>query len=235
MKIKTLLVAGLVFAAMNAIAQDDVIHVTDSQTKISFDTELIKNLDADGEKSAWSWVVIAISDEMNGGATNFEFQLSLPEGLAITNIKDSGDETVAYNPDEDDNIQALSWTGGLNENTGLYVGVGANLKKTPILKTQFNLCQVRYTKAAEFPAGTKIGVEKIKITDYANNDYTTPRYDVIIVPDEVAVENISAGKAVAGVKYYNVAGQAADKAFDGVNVVVTTYVDGTQSVVKVVK
>ena len=29
--------------------------------------------------------------------------------------------------------------------------------------------------------------------------------------------------------------QAADKAFDGVNVVVTTYVDGTQSVVKVVK
>ena len=233
MKIKTLLFAGLVFVAMNAIAQD--IHVTDSDTKIGFDTELIKNLDADGEKSAWSWVVIAISDEMNGGATNFEFQLSLPEGLAITNIKDSGDETVAYNPDEDDNIQALSWAGAVNEEIGLYVGVASNMKKTPILKTQFNLCQVRYTKAAEFPAGTKIGVEKIKITDYANNDYTTPRYDVIIVPDEVAVENINAGKAVAGVKYYNVAGQAADKAFDGVNVVVTTYVDGTQSVVKVVK
>ena len=61
MKIKTLLVAGLAFVAMNAVAQD--IHVTDSQTKISFDTELIKNLAADGEKSAWSWVVIAISDE----------------------------------------------------------------------------------------------------------------------------------------------------------------------------
>ena len=234
MKIKTLLVAGLAFVAMNAVAQD--IHVTDSQTKISFDTELIKNLDADGEKSAWSWVVIAISDEMNGGATNFEFQLSLPEGLAITNIKDSGDETVAYNPDEDDNIQALSWTGGLNENTGLYVGVGANLKKTPILKNNFILCWVRYTKANWLPATTVIGVEKIKVTDYANNDYTTPRYDVIVVPKtESAVENINAGKAVAGVKYYNVAGQAADKAFDGVNVVVTTYVDGTQSVVKVVK
>ena len=233
MKIKTLLVAGLAFVAMNAVAQD--IHVTDSETKISFDTELIKNLAADGEKSAWSMIGVDIADEMVGGATNFEFRLALPEGLAITNIKDTGDETVAYNPDEDDNIQALSWTGGLNEEIGLYVAAGTNLKKTPILKTQFNLCQVRYTKAAEFPAGTKIGVEKIKITDYANNDYTTPRYDVIIVPDEVAVENISAGKAVAGVKYYNVAGQAADKAFDGVNVVVTTYVDGTQSVVKVVK
>ena len=233
MKIKTLLVAGLAFVAMNAVAQD--IHVTDSETKISFDTELIKNLAADGEKSAWSMVGINIADEMVGGATNFEFQLSLPEGLAITNIKDSGDETVAYNPDEDDNIQALSWTGGLNENTGLYVGVGANLKKTPILKTQFNLCQVRYTKAAELAKGTVIGVEKVKVTDYANNDYTTPRYDITVVDPESAVENISAGKAVAGVKYYNVAGQAADKAFDGVNVVVTTYVDGTQSVVKVVK
>ena len=233
MKIKTLLVAGLAFVAMNAVAQD--IHVTDSETKISFDTELIKNLAADGEKSAWSMVGINIADEMVGGATNFEFQLSLPEGLAITNIKDSGDETVAYNPDEDDNIQALSWTGGLNENTGLYVGVGANLKKTPILKNDFNLCQVRYTKAAELPEGTVIGVEKIKVTDYANNDYTSPRYDITVVPKISAVENINAGKAVAGVKYYNVAGQAADKAFDGVNVVVTTYVDGTQSAVKVVK
>ena len=233
MKIKTLLFAGLVFVAMNAIAQD--IHVTDSDTKIGFDTELILNLAADGEKSAWSMVGIYIADEMVGGATNFEFQLSLPEGLAITNIKDTGDETVAYNPDEDDNIQALSWTGGLNENTGLYVGVGANLKKTPILKTEFNLCQVRYTKAAELPEGTVIGVEKIKVTDYANNDYTSPRYDITVVPKVSAVENINAGKAVAGVKYYNVAGQAADKAFDGVNVVVTTYVDGTQSVVKVVK
>ena len=233
MKIKTLLFAGLVFVAMNAIAQD--IHVTDSDTKIGFDTELILNLAADGEKSAWSMVGINIADEMVGGATNFEFQLSLPEGLAITNIKDTGEETVAYNPDEDDDIQALSWTGGLNEGTGFYVGVGANLKKTPILKTQFNLCQVRYTKAAELPEGTVIGVEKVKVTDYANNDYTTPRYDITVVDPESAVENISAGKAVAGVKYYNVAGQAADKAFDGVNVVVTTYVDGTQSVVKVVK
>ena len=233
MKIKTLLVAGLAFVAMNAVAQD--IHVTDSETKISFDTELIKNLAADGEKSAWSMVGLNIADEMVGGATNFEFQLSLPEGLAITNIKDTGEETVAYNPDEDDDIQALSWTGGLNEGTGFYVGVGANLKKTPILKTQFNLCQVRYTKAAALPEDAVIGVEKIKVTDYANNDYTSPRYDITVVPKISAVENINAGKAVAGVKYYNVAGQAADKAFDGVNVVVTTYVDGTQSVVKVVK
>lgn len=234
MKIKTLLVAGLAFVAMNAMAQDDVIHVTDSETKISFDTELIKNLAADGEKSDWSMVGINIADEMVGGATNFEFWLGLPEGLNIPNIK-ATDETIAYNPDQDDDIQALSWNGQVNPNHGFYVGVAANISKTPILKTQFNLCQVRFTKANVLPAGTNLIVEKIKITDYANNDYTTPSYTINIVPDEVAVENISAGKAVAGVKYYNVAGQAADKAFDGVNVVVTTYVDGTQSVVKVVK
>ena len=49
------------------------------------------------------------------------------------------------------------------------------------------------------------------------------------------VESMNAGKTVAGVKYYNVAGQASDKAFKGVNIVVTTYTDGTTRTVKVVK
>ena len=43
------------------------------------------------------------------------------------------------------------------------------------------------------------------------------------------------GKTVASVKYYNAAGVASDNAFQGVNIVVTKYADGSQSVVKVVK
>ena len=50
-----------------------------------------------------------------------------------------------------------------------------------------------------------------------------------------AVENVNAGKTVAGVKYVNLAGQVSSEAFDGVNVVVTTYTDGSQNAVKVVK
>ena len=42
-------------------------------------------------------------------------------------------------------------------------------------------------------------------------------------------------KTVAGVKYVNVAGMESNTPFDGVNIVVTTYTDGTHSAVKVIK
>ena len=55
-----------------------------------------------------------------------------------------------------------------------------------------------------------------------------------IINTVTAIESIS-GKAVAGVRYYNVAGMSSDKAFNGVNIVVTTLADGTKTVTKVVK
>ena len=51
----------------------------------------------------------------------------------------------------------------------------------------------------------------------------------------VGVNDVNAAKAVASVKYYNAAGVASDNAFEGVNIVVTKYADGSKSVVKVVK
>lgn len=43
------------------------------------------------------------------------------------------------------------------------------------------------------------------------------------------------GKAVAGVKYYNLAGIESDRPFEGVNIIVTTYTDGSRSSSKVLK
>ena len=50
-----------------------------------------------------------------------------------------------------------------------------------------------------------------------------------------SVETVGADKQIAGVKYVNLAGMTSDKPFDGMNVVVTTYADGTTSTVKVMK
>ena len=50
-----------------------------------------------------------------------------------------------------------------------------------------------------------------------------------------AVQDMNADKAVTGVQYVNLAGMTSDKPFDGMNVVVTTYSDGTTSTAKVVK
>ena len=43
------------------------------------------------------------------------------------------------------------------------------------------------------------------------------------------------GKTVASVKYYNLAGIESDRPFDGVNIIVTTYTDGSRSSAKVLK
>jgi hypothetical protein len=50
-----------------------------------------------------------------------------------------------------------------------------------------------------------------------------------------SVNTVDADKAVAAVRYVNMAGMTSDKPFDGVNVVVTTYTDGTTTTAKVIK
>ena len=45
---------------------------------------------------------------------------------------------------------------------------------------------------------------------------------------------MNAGKSVAGVRYFNMAGQEMSEA-NGLTIVVTTFTDGTTSAVKVVK
>ncbi|MBQ3959986.1 MAG: hypothetical protein II592_02535 [Muribaculaceae bacterium] len=42
-------------------------------------------------------------------------------------------------------------------------------------------------------------------------------------------------KTISSVKYYNLNGVESDKPFDGINVVVTNYTDGSKSVAKVRK
>ena len=53
--------------------------------------------------------------------------------------------------------------------------------------------------------------------------------------NNTAIEQIDASREVAHVTYINVAGQQSERAFDGMNIVVTTYTDGTTSTMKVVK
>ena len=57
----------------------------------------------------------------------------------------------------------------------------------------------------------------------------------LVINNTTAVEDINADKAVANVAYYNLAGQQSAEPVDGVNIVVTTYTDGTRSTAKVIK
>ena len=53
--------------------------------------------------------------------------------------------------------------------------------------------------------------------------------------DESGVEQVNADKVIASVRYINVAGQQSEEPFDGLNIIVTTYTDGTSTTTKVVK
>ena len=53
--------------------------------------------------------------------------------------------------------------------------------------------------------------------------------------DGSGVEQINADRQVANVRYINVAGMESDEPFDGLNIVVTTYTDGTTTTAKVLR
>ena len=58
-------------------------------------------------------------------------------------------------------------------------------------------------------------------------------YEFVVQPF-TGINEMNAGKTVAGVRYFNMAGQEMQQA-DGLTIVVTTYTDGTTSAAKVVK
>jgi len=57
----------------------------------------------------------------------------------------------------------------------------------------------------------------------------------VVASPVTAVDNINAGKTVASISYYDLAGRASNEPVNGVNVKVTRYSDGTTSIVKMVR
>lgn len=76
------------------------------------------------------------------------------------------------------------------------------------------------------------------VNELSNSNYYITKVSHTIVKDptiSTGMEDVDAEKTVAGVTYYNLLGVSSDSPFEGVNVVVTTYTDGTKSSKKIVK
>lgn len=85
---------------------------------------------------------------------------------------------------------------------------------------------------AEYEAATTLSYEVSGKQGAINKSITI----VVNFNDEpTAVEEVAAEKAVSNVIYYNVSGVASAEPFDGVNIVVTKYADGTKKVEKILK
>ena len=80
---------------------------------------------------------------------------------------------------------------------------------------------------------------KYKVVAYAfigdvKSNEISQEFTVQKPQDPTSIDEMNAGKTIAGVRYFNMAGQEMQEA-NGMTIVVTTYTDGTTSAVKVMK
>jgi len=95
------------------------------------------------------------------------------------------------------------------------------------------LTQLNYDYAGNlFASGSKLGILSIPTED---NRHTTPAKMEFIVKTGIDDINANVAKKVVSVKYVNIAGMESTTPFQGVNIVVTRYEDGSQSTTKVIK
>ena len=154
------------------------------------------------------------------------------------------DITAVANPDDDEclDFKLLTpgendwiWIGGLNENADQGVTWFAITDDMLATGTEIDLYpgeegwNFRLPEAGDYnislvkeatPAGAKAPIDGVKMVVRKNTN--------------VGINDVNA-KAVKSVKYVNLAGMQSNVPFDGVNIVVTTYTDGTKAASKVIK
>ena len=162
-------------------------------------------------------VSILLDNEMAYSA--FQLDLTLPEGLTASNFQltdRSGNHAFDVNTLANGKTRALCYSPMLtairgNEGTVLTFDVTAN----DIVNGYINVDGIELVTA----------------------DCQTVRLDAfaIAVNNATTVNEQLAGKSIAKVEYFNLAGQQIDRPASGVTLVVTTYTDGTHITTKVIK
>ena len=251
MKVKSLLFAAAACMAVGAMAQPTVTANTFSVTQDDlgkvFPLELTLHMDPDEALG------------VSGDFTNIQVNITFPEGLepcmidydaydedgTMTKVDEGGVFTME-GPDLKlvKKVPCVSYTDNFDvpENWPTYDVVGANLSKTPNTTNPNHFLTIFCTTR-----GDKVVTGDRPFTAYVKYTQENDKSHAIGTPTEhftlttisftgpSAVADVNAAKAVSSVKYYNAAGVASDNAFEGVNIVVTKYADGSQSVTKVVK
>jgi hypothetical protein len=156
--------------------------------------------------------------------TAVQFDLVLPQGVELVSIngvdRGSGHNYYSVRNTVDDNAYAV-------------MGVSMSLQDYP--GEEGNVLSLTLSASDDFNAQDAQLVLTNVILATGDFQSFTAGDAVADVNNTTGIENVTAHKEVAAVRYINVAGQESETPFSGVNIVVTTYTDGTTSTVKVVK
>jgi len=156
--------------------------------------------------------------------TALQCELVLPEGLSLTSVNgiDRGSEHSYFSIQHE-----------VEKN--VYTMIGVSMALDNYAGHEGNVLQLTLTASDDFNAQDA----ELLLT---NVMLVTPDHLTYLASDALSrvndgsgIEQINADKQIAGVRYINVAGQESEQPFDGVNIVVTTYTDGTVTTVKVMR
>lgn len=166
----------------------------------------------------------------NSGA-DVDFAATYMNGSAMGGFAMSDDESTFVVCDGSGTLQfyGLEIADNTPSLTPLY-----SFKPTEALRSG-GLYQINFDYAGNLIcSGAKVGIYSIPTED---NQSTTPARDelAIVKPSVTSVNDVEVSRHVKAVRYVNPAGQQSNRPFDGVNIVITTYDDGTQKTTKVVR
>jgi len=241
MKVKSLLLAVAAVAALGANAQAKLI-LPDIDTKA-----------ADFEFGKVFEMPITVQMIEGDDMTNNQLVIVFPEG-----VKPAQDAYGSYCFEGADvakagRVPAISYSDNFGTAEGpMYKVVGANMTKTPttVNPMEFLILNVMVeegVKPGKFQCYLKYNTSKDDSREIGHAVPGENEGEIIYtwaddtqmeggnVFAETAVNDINTAKAVSSVKYYNAAGMESDQAFEGINIVVTKYADGSQSTAKIVK
>lgn len=170
------------------------------------------------------------------------YSFTVSDNITITGAL-TGDDAKVYDEDSEETYTATPNTGGGDGHTGTYNVAGVFLTgnaftaNSTLATDASYVFRLRFTVTDDFTNGN-ISVTGY-LTDSDNKDtYMDGARSVNVVKagtEPTAIDDVNANKTVASQRYFNIAGVEMNEAAQGVNIVVTTYTDGTTSTAKVLK
>lgn len=153
-----------------------------------------------------------------------QLELVLPQGVTLTAVEglDRGGKHSFYDIEHEamDNVYTL---------------MGVSMDMLQFTGSEGKVFRLTVTANEDFD-GQNAQVE------LANVRLVTPDHEIylagnalVALNDATGIEQVNADREIAAVRYINVAGQESEAPFDGINIVVTTYTDGSTTTTKVVK